>query len=568
MNLIPKPIRAFINRATGAETRQLRAQWSRRVRSTRFARGNSVTAASMGGPSQWIGVASNGDEDAANKDYLTALPDVLQRSQDLHVNNPDLRGFNHTRTAQIVGAHVKFKCVPKGEEVGITDPKTLAALTAKIDRIRALHSRTGGFDSTGKGRTEGIQQVRAQLTAFIHGTCLIHKVWRPENPILPLSIELIPGVRISTPYDRLGDPKVSFGIEYSDEHRARIVAFHVRRVSKTIGNSFVPDFTWDRLPIEDCSLLELIEPAGMDRAMPNSVACVKLLKNRSEFMESINEGARAQAQHYMHVECAEGADPYAVASDDADQTDTTGSFPMGFTSLGPTVKAIYTQQGEKVTNISAVLPAPDLTGFNDVTDNRVARGLGSSTSRFTRKVNNSWAGGRLEDQQDDPIVDQYRNGFVAAWQKVNCWFMEALWLTDAVTLPGYSAETAVQWCEFRAQFPGKLHINPADTMNARVTGYMLRSISPQQACEEDGKDFHENLKQWADAIDLTREMEKEHGLKEGTLDILYSGKTVSTSAGDEVGSPDPAVEVSPGEGSAKKTTGATKAALRIAGGGA
>lgn len=528
-------------------------------RATRYA----VQAASKSSASPgWPGTPSNRDEDAGNKEYLRALPDVLQRAQDLDVNNPDVRGFHRARTAQIVGAHVRFKSAPHAAEVGFEDDApALLDIKGNVDRVRALHSRTGGFDSTGKNRSEGEQQVRAVLTALIHGGCLIHRVWRPQNPILPLSLELIPGVRISTPYQRQGDPLLSYGVEYADTHRTRVVAYHVRRVSKTIGDSFVPDYEWDRIPIEDCSLLELTEPAGMDRAMPLSVACVRMFRNRGEFIESAVSSARAQAGIYAAIECAPGANPFDRAQDDSDeQTADAGGTPMGFTKMGE-VQATYLENGEKMVWNSARLPDPDFTGFMNATDARLARGMSASKSRFTREVNSSWAGGRLEDQQDDPIIDQYRQTFCSAWQRVNAWFIEAAWLSGKVDLPGYSAETAVYWSEFRAQFPGKLHINPQDTMKAREQGYALRTLTPQQACEEDGKDLRENIKQWAEATDIVRSVEKEHGLDAGTLDFMLLTKTVSTSAGDEIGA-------APIQPEAPDAATPQNKKLRFAGGGA
>lgn len=535
MNLLGR----ILDRVTGRHADQRHSKAMRRAMAARYGVSNIDAAKTGGGSPGWTGTNSTHNEDAANKEYMQALPTVLQRSQDLDVNNPDLRGFHRARVAQIVGSHVKFKANPHPGEVGVHSDK-LIGIKTELNRIRELHSRTGGFDSTNHNRSEGVQQVRAWLTAVIHGSCLIHRVWRPENKVLPLSIELIPGVRISTPIDRQGDPKLSYGIEYEDTHRTRVVAYHVRRVSNGIGDSFVPDFVWDRIPVEDASLLELIEPAGMDRSMPLAVATVRMLRNRGEMVESAVASARAQSKIYAAIECAPGASPWDVAAGDADQEGADARL-AGFSSLGD-VQAYYTMAGEKVNWNSAHLPQPDFKGFMDVTDSRLSRGLSSSLSRFTRNVNSSWAGGRLEDQQDDPIIDQYRQSFIDAWQRVNEWFVEAVWLTSAVDLPNYSTATAMYWAECRAQFPGKLHINPQDTMAARETGYRLRTQTPQQSCEEDGKDLESNLRQWAEAMQAAKKYEEEYGLPEGSLNYLISGATLSTAAGEEVGAATPIKE--------------------------
>ena len=64
------------------------------------------------------------------------------------------------------------------------------------------------------------------------------------------------------------------------------------------------------------------------------------------------------------------------------------------------VQMLYTANGEKVDWASAKLPEPDLPAFMGATDERISRGLVSSLSRFTRHVNSSWAGGRLEDHEE------------------------------------------------------------------------------------------------------------------------------------------------------------------------
>ena len=534
------------------ERQQLRGQINR------FKALNQITAASKTAGQNWPGIQTSYGDDSLNRAYLTDLAETQSRAQDIDVNNPDIHGFHRARTAQVLGAGVAFKLAPHSSEVGL-DHDTLLKITQQVNRVRQIHSRLGGFDAAGLRRSEGKQQERAFLTALVLGSCLIHRVWRTDGRYrLPLSIELIPGSRISTPYDRMGDPLVSYGVQYADEHRSRVVGWHVRRVSKTIGNSFVPDYVWDFIPVADGSLLALTEIAGIDRSLPLSTSTVRMLRNRGEFIESAVDSARAQVNHYGVTECAEGADPFTVAAEDGG--DASAGLPTGFTPVGPGVQMLYTASGEKVTWSSAKLPEPDLTGFMGATDERLARGLVSSLSRFTRHVNSSWAGGRLEDQQDDPIIEQYRNAFLSAWQVVNEWFLEAVWLTDAATLPGYSRDTAAEWSEFRAQFPGKVHINPTDTMNARALGYALRTMTPQRACEEDGLDLRENLREFAQAVTMCREIETEFKLEDGTLDFLLSGKFVTATMGEET----EAAEVQGSPDGEQKTQPSRKPANRLA----
>lgn len=489
----------------------------------------------------WPGVPSNRNEDALNKEYAYARADVIQRSQDLDVNNPDIGGFHRTRTSQIVGNGVTFEHAPHADEIG-QSPRDAANIAAQVNRLRELHSRTGGFDSTGMGYTEGKQQERAVLTMLVNGDCLIHRVWRPDHPILPLALELIPGVRISTPYQHAGDPLVSYGVRYSEPHRTQIVGYYVRRVSATIGDSFVPEYQWDLVPVEDCILLALTEQAGLDRSMPVSMRVSRMARNRGEFIEAAVEAARTQAKYYAVTEVAPGSDPYNTAYDDSSFVNERGE---GFTDLGDGVKHKYVGAGEKMTWASSKLPDPDFTGFMGATDERMARGMPCSLSTFTHKVDNSFAGGRLEDQHDDPLVTQYRESFVGAWQRVNEWFLEAVYLSDKVDLPGYSAATKCYWTEFDSTFPGKVHINPTDTQSAREKGLMQRSTTPQRICKEDGLKLRKNLVEWAKFYQMRDEVAAEYAIDPALLDIQFSGKSISTSTGAQIAPPAPETETSP-----------------------
>ena len=523
------------------EKRDLRGQINR---FKALNRAGAITAASATAGQNWPGIATDHGDDSLNRAYLEDLAGIQSRAQDIDVNNPDIHGFHRARTAQVLGAGVQFKLAPHSSEVGIGQDK-LIGICQEVNRIRRIHSRTGGFDASGLRRSEGKQQERAFLTALVLGSCLIHRVWRTSQRI-PISVELIPGSRISTPYEKMGDPLVSYGIRYADEHRSQVVGWYVRRVSKTIGDSFVPDVVWDFIPIEDGSLLSLTEIAGIDRALPLSTSAVRMLRNRGEFLESAVESARAQANHFAVTECAEGQDPYNAAADDSAEGSSDDATPLGFIKIG-NVQQQYNLHGEKTEFVSSKLPAPDLVGFMGATDERLSRGLVSSLSRFTRHVTSSWAGGRMEDQQDDPIIEQYRDAFISSWQAVNEWFLDAIWLTDAAKLPGYNIQTATAWSEFRAQFPGKVHINPVDTQKARELAFGQRTLTPQRACEQDGGDLRENLVEWGQAIKMARDIEVEMGLAEGELDYLLTGRFISTSGGDILSGPTPTKESEPDE---------------------
>jgi capsid protein len=503
---------------------------------------SGIDAASFSRSGSWSGIQTHQGDDALSRAYAEDLDGVISRAQDLDVNQADLHGLHRTRNAKVLGRGISFKLEPHPDEVGM-DATELQVLCRKIDRIREIHSAQGGFDAQGLGRSEGMQMQRAQLSCFVHGACLIHRVWRRDSRYsLPLSLELIPANRISTPYRRQGDPKISYGIEYTDNLRTKVVGFHIRRVSMTIGDSFVPNFEWDFIPIEDASLLSLVEVAGIDRSLPLSTSVVRLLRNRGEFIDAVVGGARAQAQHYAKRKLAPGDDPYAAAADDATSSYSDGQspYPEQFVNING-VQTMFLASGEDMEFLSAQLPNPDFKGFSDIVDSRAARGLCSSLSQFTRTVGNSFAGGRLEDQQDDPIVDQYRAAMESAWGKVNQWILEAIWLTGVEELPGYSAKNAAYWCQFRAQYYGKVHINPTDTMTAREKAYGTRSMSPQMGCEQDGVDFQRVGRQWAEATKYYRGLEKEFGLKEGELDFLLSGRAITTTGGNVVAPPAPDV---------------------------
>ena len=525
--------------------RQLATEQSRFV-----AYASSITAANGGangtyggrGRGSWMGMPA--DEDAANKEYAFDRIAIMQRAQDLHVNNPDVGGFNIMRVGQISGPGVHFKHAARAGELELTDDQ-LDAISEQIDRLRQLHSENGGFDAQKGCRWEGKQQERALLTMLVYGACLIHRVASNDpRSVLPFSIELIPGSRISTPHDKLGDPLVSFGVRYADNHRTKVAGYYVRRVSMTIGNSFVPDYDWDFLPEADCSLLELTEPGGIDQALPLCARTMRMLRNRGEFIEAAVEAARAQSGYLAITQVAPGVNPWDMAQDDRQAKAAFRS--IGPVNVGGGVSVLYDLNGQKTTMNTAHLPEPDFAAFWDITDQRIARGNGASVSAFTRKVLNSFAGGRLERQQDDPILDQYRLALRAAWHRLNGWLLESIWLAGLVDLPGYSERTRHLWNQFRAEFPETPDINPQDTATANETNLMLGKTSPQRLIEKSGADPAMVLDERGRWLLATTKKEQELKLPDGSLSILYRGRALTSMAGDDIGAPTPTPEPQPG----------------------
>jgi hypothetical protein len=176
----------------------------------------------------------------------------------------------------------------------------------------------------------------------------------------------------------------------------------------------------------------------------------------------------------------------------------------------------------------------------------MGRGACSSKGRFTRTVTNSFAAGRMEEQQDDPIIAQHRVSFLACWHIVNGWFLDAVYLSGLVEMAGFNPQTRLLWNEFEAEFPAKVDINPQDTAAANEMDLMQRASSPQRKILATGKDPQKTLEEWGDWYVLTRAIEKKKGLPEGSLDVLFRGRALTTMAGEDV-QPNVKAEVDPTE---------------------
>ncbi len=136
------------------------------------------------------------------------------------------------------------------------------------------------------------------------------------------------------------------------------------------------------------------------------------------------------------IEVAPGHDPYLETQDAADMQTSNGNLFSDNWANVDGVKERRLFNGEKATMNSAMLPAPDFTGFNAVCDERMTRGLNTNKSQFTRSVDSSYSAGMQERQIDNPVVDQLRENFTCAWNKVHGWFLDSLYLSGAVQMPG------------------------------------------------------------------------------------------------------------------------------------
>lgn len=440
--------------------------------------------------------------------FARDVSDLQARGFDLHVNSPDIRGHNHGRAARCVGKGVAFKCLPVAEEIGIA-PEVTVKIARQIDRLRELHSDAGGFDAQNRMRSEGVLQYVAFLTHFIFGSCLIHRVWDTDRArLLPFGIELIPGSRISQPYEKMGDPLVHNGVAYADAYRSKVTGWYVRRVPKTIGNSSVALPEWDFIAVADAAMLELVEPAGVDRSFPNAVAAMRLVFNRGEMVELNVEAARKHATVHGVLEVKDGHNPEIRAED---------MVPDEFTRRGGVMERVI-WAGDKYTLQNSFLPGPDFPGFFVTTDGRLARALNTRLSEFTRTNQGSYSGGMQENQIDKPNVDVMRENFVDAWRGVHGWVLDACYLSGAVEMPKYSARTKAYWLNARVRFPGEQPLNPVDHENAKNMRIANGTSSEIGECEADGHDYQQIQRDRGQSYVIRREVEKELDLPEGTLD--------------------------------------------------
>lgn len=495
---------------------------------------NGSSSAIAGANAGWGASVWSGSTDDFNQDYLQNIHQLIQNSQDLYINNPDVQGWLRMRVAQIVGRGIAWKSAMRPDEVGMS-PEAALATNIFLNRRRELHSTMGGFDATGAGRTEGKLQEITLLTMFAHGTALVHRLHRPgKGRMSPLAIEIIPGSRIETPVQRLGDPLISWGFEYTDNRRTKLVGVHVRKPNRSIGaGGTVWDYQYDFIPLEDLAIFRITEIAGLDRSVPAVTCLIRSLRNKGEFAEATLSSARAQAKRFGFIEVEEGADPWARSADDNQQSlpasDDTENLPVGTLTLGE-AELFYLNHGEKYTESAAKLPDPDFTGFMSYHDERCARGLNTSKSRFTRVVDGSYAAGRQEEQQDEPAVEQLLETFAIGWNRVHEWWIDAAVLSGLADLPNYTDLKAF-YCQARVVAPGKKHLNPVDTAKARQVGMGLRYVTPQKVCEEDGGDLETNLREWAEAEQLKAKVEADHNLPAGTLDFLLEEKALPKTVG-------------------------------------
>lgn len=441
------------------------------------------------------------------------LVELQARGFDLDVNVGDIRGHNRGRSARCVGKGAAFKCVPLGAKLGLTAEQA-AELGRQIDEIGDLHSDDGGFDAENKHRSEGILQYIAFLTHFVFGSCLVHRVWNTERGrLLPFSIELIPGSRISTPYEKMGDPLVHNGVVYANAYRSRVTGWYVRRVPKTIGNSSVALPEWDFIGVDDGSMLELPEPAGVDRSFPNAVACMRLVFNRAEMTELNVEAARKHSTIHAVTKVKGGHNPALRAQD---------MQPEGWRDQDG-VKERFAYDGDETTLQTSFMPGPDYKGFHDVTDGKLARGLNTRKSELTRTNEGSFSGGMQENQIDKPNVEVMRENFVDCWRSVQGWKLDACFLSGAVAMLNYSATTRVYWLNTRVRFPGEQPLNPVDHETAKNMRIANGTSSEISECEAEGKDYYEMQREKARAWKIRRQAEKDEStnefpIPEGTLD--------------------------------------------------
>lgn len=394
---------------------------------------------------------------------------VLSRSRYLVRNNAYATNAVECFAANLVGYGIKPSWLVKRKAVREAGQKLYKAWTDQADA---------------EGLTDfyGLQR-RVARELFIAGECFIRR--RPrrlsDGLIVPVQIEILPSEMCPTnswTSQAAGNNKIRQGIEF--DLIGRRVAYHF---CQRHPGDVTQDGTMETVRVPAEQIIHVIDPveAGQLRGLPRLTSSIVKLWTLDGYDDAELERKKTSAMYTGFITTS--SDP----TGEIDEGSEDGN--AGTVTLEPGTMQVL-QDGESVTFSTPADVGGSYEAFQYRTLTQIAAALGLPYAAVSGDLNranysNTRAGllevrRRLEALQHSVVVFQMCRG---VWR----WFLDAAFLSGALSMPGYAADPRpyldVNWIPPRWEWVDPYKDRQAEVIAVK-SGFKARS----QVIEQEGED--------------------------------------------------------------------------------
>jgi len=481
--------------------------------------GNNFPASSMSG---YTGGQSNHDMLSWNPPVRSPdaelLPDMngmVGRAHDMQRNMPLASGAAQIHVDNIIGSGLRLSAKPNYKALGLDADWAADWSRLTEAKFRAWADDPECYIDAGRRLTFGAMQVLAQQQFLGPGEMLGVAEWLPDRGCqYATAIQMIDPARLSNPNGQMDTATLRGGVEmdkYSAAH-----TYHFRsalqsdmRFAGSETYRWEPvkrETTWGRQQV--IHLYEQKRP-GQSRGI---TGLATVISNSFKLNQLQNVTMDAAVLNAMYAAVLKTDMNYAQAAETLGAEDVA-PYLTGVMSAG---QSFYGDRGVRVNGkqVTRLMPGDELD-FNSV--NQPGPNFAQFEKSFLRNLAAGW-NLTYEQLARDYTQTNYsgaRAGLMEAWKFFTAnrdlygarfaAMVYSLWLEEAIDkgdieLPSsapdfYEAKSA--YCRSKWIGPGKGEIDPLKETKAKREKMEAFTLTYEDACAEDGKDWEDNLEQIA-----------------------------------------------------------------------
>ena len=329
---------------------------------------------------KWL-VSRLSPNDAIEDDW----ENLVYRSEDLYKNDAFAASAINGRVKNVIGCGINYqsRIMPletideNGREVVVVDDKRARELNKQLEMKYRIWAKKDRFVQ---------KQKLFERSKGIYGEAFAIKSSNPLQDTIPLTIQIISPLRVSTPPNKEGDPDIRLGIEF-DPKTNDPVAYFVQ--TSHPDDSKDSEFDWERILAE--RMIHSFTPLfpGQIRGVPWLAPAMTDLKDLKDFKEAHILSEQVAACFSAFVEST--GNPFDDAVNNTTETTSDGK---RLEDLEPGIVQ-YLKPGQTVKFSDPNRPGGTLEPFMDWHLRAVSAAIDFPFELLVKKYENSYSGGRL-----------------------------------------------------------------------------------------------------------------------------------------------------------------------------
>lgn len=451
---------------------------------------------------------------SADADLLPDLKTLVSRANDLSRNYSLTSGAIQIQLDNIVGAGLRLSSKPMYRALG-QDAEWAADWSREVEARFALFANDdAAWIDAGRRLTFPAMIGLGYRQFLTAGEILGTAEWLPNRGSrYATAIQMVDPSRLCNPFGQQDSARLRGGVDL-DRYGAA-VGYHIRTALDSDSRYGVNTYQWKRVRRETrhgrTKVIHIyeVERPGQTRGKTGLATVIANSFKLGKFQDVSLEAATVNSMYaavlesdYNYSQAAEilGADKVGDVADSV-MTSMADFYSEKSVEVGG-VKIPHLYPGESLKFTTAQHPGPNFAEFEKSFLRHMAAGLNLTYEQLARDYSETnYSGARAGLQEVWKFFTARRELIVGrfAGQIYALWLEEAIDKGDIQLPPGapdfYAAKAA--YCNCRWIGPGKGHIDPLKENKAIELEMDMGTLTYEDACAQQGKDWEEQLEQIA-----------------------------------------------------------------------